>query len=199
MSIDLEYIKENYSKMEDFKLERIAKHEASTLKPEVLPILISEIKKRGLDLNLIKGIDAQVKELTSVELQELIEKVKGLSCPSFGCDNQALNGGVFRKVRSYLVLTQYKKNNIIACASCLEKERKRQLIKNTLLGWWGFPWGLIRTPMAIINHFIDNTKKERISESILVEFVKQNVGELRTNWGEEDKLVNFINHINTNT
>ena len=199
MSFDLEYIKENYSKMEDFKLERIAKYEASLLRPEVLPILISEIKKRGLNENLIQGINSQVKELSTKEINGVITKIKGLSCPICENTSQELNGGIIRKVRSYLILTQYEKKAIISCNTCLDKERKNQLIKNSLLGWCGLPWGLIRTPISIINHFRDNLKKEEISEAILNEFIKKNIGELKTNWEDEKNLSDFIKHINNNS
>lgn len=198
MSFDLDYIKENYSKMEDFKLERIAKYEVASLKPEVLPILISEIERRGLNDNLLKGIDSQVKNLSPDELNDIKTKIKGLACPNCRNKAQELNGGIIRRVRSYLIITQYEKNVIITCNSCLEKEQKSQLIKNSLLGWWGIPWGLIRTPMSIINHFRDNMKKEKLSELILIDFIKQNVGELRTNWEDEKYLSDFIKHVNSN-
>lgn len=198
MAIDLEQIRNHYSNMDDSKLERIAKFEVASLHPEVQPIIIAEIKKRGLDENLLIGIKAQTKKLSEKEIHELRDKVKGLDCPSCGKPNQELVGGIIRKVRSYVLVTHYEKRPMIACKSCLEKERKSQLIKNSLFGWWGFPWGFFyRTPQAIINHFRDNGKEEEISESILIEFAIQNAGELKTNWDDEDKLVDFINHQNT--
>lgn len=198
MQIDLEQIKNHYSKMDDTKLERIAKFEIASLQPEVQPIVIAEIKKRGLDENLLTGIEAQTKELSEEEVYELRDKVKELDCPKCGKSNQGLVGGIVRKVRSYLIITQYETRPMIACKSCVEEERKSQLIKNSLLGWWGFPWFFFyRTPQAIIGHFRDNGKREEISESILIEFAVQNIGELKTNWDNEDKLVDFIHHQNT--
>lgn len=198
MAIDLEQIRNHYSKMDDSKLERIAKFQIASLQPEVQPIVIAEIKKRGLDENLLIGIEAQTKEFTKEEVYEVIEKVKGLDCPSCGKPKQVLVGGVIRKVRSYLIMTQYETRPMIACKVCVEEERKSQLIKNSLLGWWGFPWGLLyRTPHAIINHFLDNRKQEEISEIIINDFAAQNIGELKTNWEDEEKLVAFINHQNS--
>ena len=193
MQIDLEQIKNHYSKMDDAKLERIAKFEIASLQPEVQPIVIAEIKKRGLDNNLLTGIEAQTKELTGDELIELINKIKGLDCPICGEPNRGLVGGVIRKVRSYLIVSQYEKRPIIACQSCVDKERKNQLIKNSLFGWWGIPWGMFyRTPQAIIGHFRDNSRKYELSETILAETAVHSVGELRTNWENEEKLVEYI-------
>lgn len=197
MAIDLEQIRNHYSKMDDLKLERIAKFEITSLQPEVKPIVIAEIQKRGLDENLLTGIQAQTKELSEEEVYELRDKLKGLGCPNCGNSNQGLVGGIIRKVRSYLIMTHYEKRTMIACKECVETERKNQLIKNSLLGWWGFPWGLLyRTPQAIIYHFRDNSKREEISESILIEFAVENIGELKTNWENEDKIVDFIHHQN---
>jgi hypothetical protein len=195
--MDLKQIKLHYSKMDNAKLERIAKFEINSIQPEVRPIIIAEIKKRGLDENLLAGIEAQTKEITDENLLELIDKIIGLDCPNCGKSNSGLTGGIIRKVRSYLVLTQYEKKTMIACPSCLAGERKKQLIKNSILGWWGIPWGLFfRTPQAIINHFLDNRKYQEISESILRDFATQNIGELKTNWENEDELIEFIRHCN---
>ncbi len=76
MAIDLEQIKQNYSVFEDYKIEHLAKNEAGSLEPEVIPILVDEIKKRNLDVDLIKGIEAQTKELTEKEIQEIKLKIE---------------------------------------------------------------------------------------------------------------------------
>ncbi|MGH1336860.1 MAG: hypothetical protein ACRBFS_12110 [Aureispira sp.] len=197
MAIDLDQVKDHYSKMHDAKLESIAKFEMASLQPGVQPIVIAEIKKRGLDKNLLKGIEAQKKEFTTEDVSELRDKIKGLTCPSCGKSDQELVGGIIRKVRSYLIITQQEARPMIACRDCVEAKRKDELIKNSLFGWWGFPWGLYQTPLAIINHFRDAGKQEEISEAILVEFVIKNVGELKTNWEKEYKLTDFIHHQNT--
>jgi hypothetical protein len=197
MAVDLEKIKAHYSEMNISKLERIAKFEIASLEPEVQPIIIAEIKKRGLGESFLIGIEAQTKALTEEDVFELRDKIKGLNCPSCGKSNQGLVGGIIRKVRSYIIITQYETRSMIACKNCVETERKNQLIKNSLFGWWGFPSGLYRTPQAIINHFRDNGTTHKISESILVDFALQNIGELKTDWDDDDELVRFINHQNT--
>ncbi|MCB0648444.1 MAG: hypothetical protein KDC49_17355 [Saprospiraceae bacterium] len=106
MAMDLEQIRNHYSKMDDSKLERIAKFEIASLQLEVKPIVIAEIQKRGLDENLLTGIEAQTKELSEEEVYELRDKVKGLDCPKCGKSNMGLVGGIIRKVRSYLIITQ---------------------------------------------------------------------------------------------
>ncbi len=196
MGLDLEQIKENYASFEDYKLEHLAKNEAGNLEPEVIPILMAEIKKRGLDSNLEKGIEAQTKELSESEFIELKNKIARLKCPECGQKHKPLTGSLIRSVKSFIILTNYKKTPIITCQDCADKKRKNALISTVLLGWWGIPWGFIRTPQTIINYFLDNKKTEEISESILSGFVIENVGEIKTNWDKETELVDFIDHIN---
>jgi hypothetical protein len=168
MAQDLEQIKNHYAKMDDLRLQHIAKFEIGLLETNIQSIVIDEVKRRGLDENLLKGIEAQSKPLSEKEINELVSKIKGLACPVCGKPEQGLVGGIVRKVRSFVIITQYEARPIIACQSCVDAERKNQLLKNCLFGWWGFPWGLLyRTPQAIIGHFSDNGNKEAISESIL--------------------------------
>lgn len=198
MGLDLEQIRNNYSKFDDFEIERIAKTEAGGIEPEVLEILIDEIKKRGLNNNLLKGIDAQTTEISEEELTKLLNKITILSCPECGRKETPLVGTLVRKVRSYLVFTSYERKPLITCETCAATKRKNSIISNFLLGWWGIPLGIINTPRAIISTLIDKNKKDEISDAILTNFVLNNIGEIQTNWDNESELVSFIHHVNRN-
>lgn len=193
--MNIEKIKNNYANLDDIELEDIAKYEAMTLEPEVIPILIEEIKKRGLNENLYKALAAQVKVLTHEEIKVFTDKIKGLPCPKCGRKNSGLVGANIRKSRSYIFISQNDESVMIACSSCIKAEKKEQLIINCLLGWWGS--GLIYpTPHAIIMHFIENGKKETISENILVKFVNNFRGKIATIWNDENQIVKFIQYQN---
>ncbi|HBY52454.1 MAG TPA: hypothetical protein DEO70_02150 [Bacteroidales bacterium] len=196
MGIDLEQIRKNYSEFDDYKIEHLAKNEIGSLDPDVVAILKEEIKKRGLDSNLNKGIEAQAKELTESELKELKSKIKKLACPDCGQSNSPLIGTFIREVKSFIVFTHYKKTPLILCHACADRKRNNAMITTALLGWWGIPWGLFRTPHAIISSLSDSKNREVISDSILTQFALENVGELRTNWDKESVLVDFIRHRN---
>jgi predicted nucleic-acid-binding Zn-ribbon protein len=196
MAIDLEKIKKNYESFDDFKLEHLAKNEVGSLEPEVIEILTAEIKKRGLDSNLEKGIEAQTKELTESELNELKNKITHLTCPECGQKNGQLVGSIIRTVKSFILLTSYKKVPVITCKSCADKKKKNAMISTALLGWWGIPFGLFRTPIALIATLTDKNKSEEISDDIITGFSIENIGEIRTNWDKEDELVEFIGHVN---
>lgn len=196
MTIDLEKIKQNYSEFDDYKIEHLAKNEAGGLEPDVIPILIDEINKRGLAPELIKGIEAQTKELTDSELNELKSKIANLTCPECGQTYGQLVGSLIRTVKSFILLTSYKKAPVITCKSCADKKRKNAMISTVLLGWWGIPFGLFKTPIALIATLTDKNKSEEISEGIINRFVIDNIGEIRTNWEKDNELVEFIGHVN---
>lgn len=196
MAIDIEQIKKNYANFEDYKIEHLAKNEAAGLEPDVIPILIEEIKKRGLDPNLIKGIEAQTKELTESELTELKSKIANLPCPDCGAKNTPLIGTLIRTVKSFIVLTSYKKVPVITCETCANKRRKNAMITTFLLGWWGIPFGIFRTPIALIQTLFDKNKRVEISDGILTVFAVESIGEIKTNWDKEAELVDFIRYVN---
>lgn len=196
MAIDLEQIRKNYALFDDYKIEHLAKNEAGSLMPDVVTILKEEITKRGLDSNLIPGIEAQTKELTEKELNELISKITKLACPECGQHHSHLIGILIREVKSFVVFTQYKKTQLILCPTCAERKRKDAMIITALLGWWGIPWGIFRTLHALISSLTDNKKRDIISDSILTQFAIVNIGELRTNWDKENEIVDFVRRRN---
>lgn len=195
--MDIGQIKKNYRNFDDLKIETLAKNEAGSLDQEVIPILIHEIKKRNLNTELLTGIEAQTKELTNTELEETIQKIESLACPECGSNKSKLVGTLIRKVKSFVIVTNYSKTPIISCQSCADSIRKKALITTVTLGWWGVPWGLFKTPMALISTYMDNKIKYRISADILAYFSIENIGEIKTDWDNEPELISFIHHRNT--
>lgn len=100
-------------------------------------------------------------------------------------------------MKSFIILTSYKKTPIITCRSCSDKKRKNAIISTALLGWWGIPFGLFRTPIALIATLIDNKNRDEISDGIITGFAIENIGEIKTNWDKEDELIQFIGHVNS--
>jgi hypothetical protein len=52
-------------------------------------------------------------------------------------------------VWSALVVTKWKSSPRVSCVSCGRKAKVAATLNSLLLGWWGFPWGLILTPIQI--------------------------------------------------
>jgi hypothetical protein len=53
------------------------------------------------------------------------------------------------RVVSMLIATQWKTNIVVACRGCGRKAQLGDLLLSLVAGWWGFPWGLVMTPVQI--------------------------------------------------
>ena len=196
MNQDIDQIKEYYSKISDDMLEYIAKHEANGLSNEVISLIVDEINKRGLSETLKLGIASQQKQLTEEDIVSLISSMKSLSCPVCLSEKSQLTAGFAHRVRSFLVVTNYSNRPTICCHECLEKIQYRELKNSLLLGWWGIPWGFIKTVQVLIRFQYERRNKEHISSIIFNDFVKDNIGEIIANQNNKNEMILFIQSYN---
>ena len=56
------------------------------------------------------------------------------------------------RVTSFLVITQRRVAAKSGSAEQLKEFYRTTLIQNAVLGWWGFPFGVIWTPIAMLNN-----------------------------------------------
>lgn len=66
---------------------------------------------------------------------------------------------VSHNVWSALVMTSWTSTPNISCRPCGIKSQARGAAFSVLLGWWGFPWGLIMTPVQIGKNIVGMLKK----------------------------------------
>ncbi len=194
--MDLQQVKERYAKMKDAELQHLAKYEIHQLRPEVVEYVKEEITKRGLDSRLTEVVDNQLRELSNEEIEQYIQTIQSLPCPKCTLQFERLNASLIHKIRSFIFMTNYESKIYIACDTCISKEKNKQLLLNSLLGWWGFPWGLIKTPVFITKHFTENAKRENFGKTILTEFVQDNASELYLRKDNTAELQYFIKRIN---
>jgi hypothetical protein len=64
------------------------------------------------------------------------------------------------KVTSMVILTQQRRTVYTGTPEQLEKAARAVMIHNLTLGWWGIPFGLIWTPIALTRNS-SNMKKVR--------------------------------------
>ena len=58
------------------------------------------------------------------------------------------------RVWSALVLTSWSSSPQLCCRSCATKSQIGGVLFSLFLGWWGFPWGLVLTPVQITRNFV---------------------------------------------
>jgi hypothetical protein len=56
------------------------------------------------------------------------------------------------KVYSILIMTRWSSHPILACQSCAQKQQLKHTLYSLVTGWWGFPFGLILTPIQIVRN-----------------------------------------------
>lgn len=191
--IDINFIKDTYSRMPDEELIRIATSDAHGLTPEAIEVINVEIKKRGLDEKLNKGIEAQNREYTIQEIDAYCELLRDLNCPICGNNTERLNATLTCEVISFVFFTTSNNKIYIGCPNCLDNANNKALTKTVLLGWWGIPWGLIKTPKAIVL----NMQSKRIirlqdHSDHMRSFVLSTIGELETYRDNKEKLQQIL-------
>ncbi len=77
-----------------------------------------------------------------------IAKVRRKSCPE--CNGPGPSDvHTSHTVMSILVMTSWRSTPDVCCRSCGRKKQLTGILSSGLLGWWGFPWGFIMTPIQI--------------------------------------------------
>lgn len=191
--IDIKFVQETYQRMSDDELIRIATQDAYDLTPEAMEVVKTEIQKRGLDQNITKGLEAQNKTYTIEEVDAYCDIVRNLSCPTCGNTTERLNVTMTGEVISVIFFTTYDKRIKIGCPHCLDKAHNSALLRSVLLGWWGIPWGIIRTLQAIVfnlrrkrtNHLQDHNDDLR-------SFAVNVIGELEAYKDNKEKLQQIL-------
>lgn len=81
-------------------------------------------------------------------LDRQVEEVFRGNCPSCGRPGP-IDVHKVHRVWSALVLTSWSSSQKVCCRSCATKSQLGGALFSAVLGWWGFPWGLILTPVQI--------------------------------------------------
>lgn len=166
-------LREHYKKLPNEDIERLANYEANELSPEALDVVKEEIQRRGLSDEFNVAADIQIRRLSEEEQGELIRKISIFPCPICGRKQNYLNAFNIMIVKSFIIVTTIEKPLIIACPDCISASAKNALIKNLFLGWWGIPWGPIRTIHSIfVNLRALNSEKHNSPTREFIEFVK---------------------------
>jgi hypothetical protein len=58
------------------------------------------------------------------------------------------------RVYSVLVMTSWRNQPRVSCRSCGVKAKVTDTLVSLFAGWWGFPWGLIMTPVQVSRNVI---------------------------------------------
>ena len=84
-------------------------------------------------------------------LEQQVQEVFRGQCPK--CRGRGpVDVHKFHEVWSLLVMTRWATSQRICCRSCATKRQAAALVFSLFCGWWGFPWGLVLTPVQIVRN-----------------------------------------------
>jgi hypothetical protein len=84
--------------------------------------------------------------------QETVEVHAG-KCPK--CKgNEPVDVHTSHCVWSIIVMTRWSSKPQVSCRKCAVKSHLGNALFSFVCGWWGFPWGLIITPVQVVRNII---------------------------------------------
>jgi hypothetical protein len=131
--------------------------------------------------------------MTNEELNLFAASIQQLPCPICGSSTQKLNATIYGTALSVAVITFTNKFFLITCPSCLDKANKDATKSTRLIGWWGVPWGIIRT-IQTLNLNKRERKQHHIGEAndILKSFVLNNESAIVNSKDNRQQMMELI-------
>ncbi len=182
-----------YSQYTDAELVHIATRSAHHLRPKALAVIRGMLRARNVDEAVFQGIDAAVRPVDEARVQEQVALIRSLPCPECGNRSAPLNAVLASSAISFLVMTSYDRTPYIGCLPCLERRCTKATWTSALAGWWGFPWGPVRTIQAVIqNHSQKGSLRTGLPSESLLAFVVENTGKIEAYKGRPQELLTMI-------
>jgi len=88
------------------------------------------------------------------DVQRLARDIRDGRCPRCGRRSSPVEVRQARWVWSALFLTRWGTTASTCCKSCGDTDQLVALLKCLALGWWGFPWGLLITPVQMLANIV---------------------------------------------
>lgn len=191
--MDLMEIEKNYERMSDSRLIEVITTNAQGIQPEVVSIIENEIKKRNLDPGLLNCLIAQNEQHSIEDIYHYAELLRNCPCPICNNTRDKLNGTIYHSIKSIIATTITETRWIIACPDCLDKQNRKAIVSSSLLGWWGIPWGILKTPVYIYRN-LKVKEENRISDpnGSLLSFTADNIVQIKAFENNPEKLKNII-------
>lgn len=85
------------------------------------------------------------------EIRQLVTQVHQGPCPR--CHGKGpVDMHKAHRVWSILVMTSWSSSPELSCKACAVQRQVASFFTSSMLGWWGFPWGIIFTPVQLIKN-----------------------------------------------
>ena len=88
------------------------------------------------------------------QIAQIVAKIHQGNCPRCG-GRGPVDAHNAHQVWSALLLTSWSSSPALSCKSCGVKRQIGATVFSGVLGWWGFPWGIIMTPVQVIRNIVE--------------------------------------------
>lgn len=145
-----------------------------------------------------KKIQKTTREYSTDEVMKFVHALQTLPCPVCGQKDNQLNGTKLYRVWSIILFTSTSKKLAVACPACLRKKNRRAALFSGLLGWWGIPWGLLRTPQYIYLN-LNSKRQTQLSQpnQHLIQFAQIYAPYIEKKMNDEIQLMEFLKSVNS--
>ena len=97
------------------------------------------------------GLSQQTESIPEDILAPMMAQAHEQNCPK--CQGHGpVDIHMSHKIWSMLILTRWYSVPQLSCKSCATKAQIGGLVFSAICGWWGFPWGLVMTPVQIFRN-----------------------------------------------
>lgn len=94
-----------------------------------------------------------LKQIPKSELDAYVKEVHQGVCPE--CQgNGPVDLHTSYRIWSILIMSTWTSRPHISCRSCGMKEIIKDSFISILFGWWGFPWGILMTPVQFVKNIV---------------------------------------------
>ena len=105
--------------------------------------------ENGHVLDLAERVMRANEQVTDGEVLQAATARHGGPCPRCGGDGP-VDVHTSHRVWSMVFLTRWQAHGHICCRRCGLKAQGKDMAISAVAGWWGFPWGLVMTPVQIV-------------------------------------------------
>ncbi|HEY9130320.1 MAG TPA: hypothetical protein VIM98_01075 [Dyella sp.] len=150
-------------------LDRLAKNELTDDARAAIRELLTE---RGVSLPYLETVD-----MTDEKVHAHAMALRNGACPRCRRHRGIVELRSSHWVWSALVFTRFKTEKHLCCHKCGNRENFKAAGFCLLLGWWGFPFGLLGTPYMVLANFFQIVGRDRLEPSdALRDLVRRHLG-----------------------
>lgn len=100
--------------------------------------------------------DARLMELSEdidpADIERHAQEIRHSPCPICKKHNGIVETRWYYRVWSAVAFTRWTKSKRVCCKSCGTRQNLKSIGFSLAFGWWGFPWGLLMTPVQIVSN-----------------------------------------------